>query len=114
LAEASILWLKKRLYLAMATLHTSNWPSLIQDCVNQLNSRPLQRLNGLAPKEFNSPIDDVKLEGLKTQPVQDASTFRANQQMYEQDTKGFQVGDMVYADKKSTSTFAKSFNPKVN
>jgi len=98
----------------MTSLRTNNWPSLIQDCVNQLNSRPLQRLHGLAPKDFNTPLDDVKLEGLKTPSVDDnADSFRANQRAYEQDSKQFQVSDMVYADKKDTSTFAKSFNPKV-
>ncbi len=97
----------------MATLHTNNWPSLIQDCVNQLNSRPLQRLNGLAPKDFNSPFDDVKLEGIKDQGMADAETFKTNQQAYEADSNQLQVNDTVYADKKSTSTFAKSFNPKV-
>lgn len=97
----------------MATLRTNNWPSLIQDCVNQLNSRPLQRLHGLAPKDFNSPLDDVKLEGLKEPSDDDAEKFKANQESYEKDSSQFQVSDMVYADKKPTSTFAKSFNPKV-
>lgn len=97
----------------MATLRTKNWPSLIQDCVNQLNSRPLQRLNGLAPKEFNSPLDDVKLEALKEPSTDDAAKFRNNQEAYEKDSSQFQVSDMVYADKKPTSSFAKSFNPKV-
>lgn len=106
--------MKKRLYLAMISLRTNNWPSLIQDCVNQLNSRPLQRLHGLAPKNFNSPLDDVKLEGLKTPSTEDnAETYRANQMAYEENSNELQVNTMVYADKKNTSTFAKSFNPKV-
>jgi hypothetical protein len=99
--------------MAMATLRTKNWPSLIDDCVNQLNSRPLERLHGLTPKDFSSPLDDVKLEGLGTEPILTADTLKSNQESYEQDKSQFQVGDMVYADKKSTSTFAKSFNPKV-
>lgn len=97
----------------MATLRTKNWPSLIQDCVNQLNSRPLQRLKGLAPKDFNSPLDDVKLEGLNDASTNDVQQFRTNQEAYEQDPSQLQVSDLVYADKKPTSTFAKSFNPKV-
>jgi len=97
----------------MATLRTNNWPGLIPDCVNQLNSRPLERLKGLAPKDFNSPLDDVKLEGLRDPSDNTAENFKANQKAYEQDSSQFQVSDMVYADKKSTSTFAKSINPKV-
>lgn len=104
----------------MRALHTNDWPSLIPNALNQLNSRPLKKLNGLAPKDFNTPFDDVKLEhGSSANDPQASSSnsvqvARANQRAYEENTKELQVGDMVYADKKPASTFAKSFAPKVS
>lgn len=96
----------------MRTLRTNNWPSLIPAALNQLNSRQLKKLHGLSPKDFNSPLDDVKLNtNLETQGgIEEA---RSNQKAYEENSKELQVGDMVYADKKKASTFTKSFAPKV-
>jgi len=104
----------------MRTLHTQNWPQLLSDSVSQLNSRPLKKLNGLAPKDFNTPLDDVKLEQAastsadltnpKTKP--DASQQIANQAAYESNKKQLQMLDYVYVTNKKKS-FSKSFDTKV-
>lgn len=105
------------------TLHTNNWPSLIDDAVMQLNSRPLKRLNGLAPKDFNSPWDDYKLQEARSnnadssQPSTSQSRPNVSQQIqnqtnYESNKKLLQVGQYVYVDYKQKS-FSKSFEPKV-
>lgn len=123
LAELGIYWLKKKIFLMCRTLHTNNWPSLIDDAVMQLNSRPLKRLNGLAPKDFNSPWDDYKLQEARSnnadssQPSTSQSRPNVSQQIqnqtnYESNKKLLQVGQYVYVDYKQKS-FSKSFEPKV-
>ena len=104
----------------MRTLHTQNWPQLLSDAVSQLNSRPLKKLNGLAPKDFNTPLDDVKLEQAaststdltnpKTKP--DVTQQIANQAAYESNKKQLQMLDYVYVTNKKKS-FSKSFDTKV-
>jgi hypothetical protein len=105
----------------MRTLHTQNWPQLLKDAVSQLNSRPLKKLNGLAPKDFNSPLDDVKLEqpgsststGASDPKIKpDVSQQMANQKAYEANKKQLQVLDFVYIENKKKS-FSKSFETKV-
>lgn len=98
----------------MTNMRVSSWPDLIPDALNQLNSRPLARLNGLAPKDFNTPFDDVKLESKPPSTSDGIEEAKANQANYESTSKELQVGAFVFADKKKTSTFAKSFSLKVN
>jgi len=116
------------------TLHTDNWPSLIPDALMQLNSRPLKRLNGLAPKEFNSQWDDYKVQQAAAASNPQPSTSQssnsqtnqanasqakptvsqqlANQKAYESNPKLLQVSDFVFVDYKAKS-FAKSYEIKV-
>lgn len=107
------------------SLHTDDWPSLLPNAVMQLNSRPLKRLNGLAPKDFMSQWDDYKIDGTpqpraSTSQLQsgpqlkpDLKQQQANQRAYEANSKVFQVGDHVYVDNKP-KTFAKSFQDKAS
>lgn len=112
----------------MRSLNTQNWPELLKDAVDQLNSRALKKLNGLRPKDFNSPFDDVKLQQSQPNSSQqlpsasssnprtkpDVSEQIANQKAYESDKKELQVQDYVYVNNKTKSSFAKSYEVKVN
>lgn len=113
--------MKRRLYFTMRSMRTSNWVSLLDNVVNQLNNRPMAKLNGLRPIDFQSVYDDVKLprtneacDGQVNLNKPSASTMQANQKDYEMSGNKFQLNSFVYVTRKKTNAFSKSFDLKVN
>jgi len=101
-------------------MRTLNWVSLMEDVLNQLNSRKMKKLNGLSPNDFNSIFDDVKLqrseeacEGQLNLNQPSVSTMEANQKDYEMGGNKYQLNSFVYANKKKANAFSKSFDLKV-
>lgn len=104
----------------MRSLRTMNWVSLLDDVVNQLNNRPMKKLNGLCPNDFNSVFDDVKLqrnneacEGQVNLEKPSVSTMEANKKDYEMSGNKFQLNSFIYVTKKKANAFSKSFDLKV-
>jgi len=105
----------------MRSTRTLNWVSLLDTAVEQLNSRPIQKLNGLSPNDFNSVFDDVKLqrsneacEGQLNLQNPTVSTMEANQKDYKMSENKFQQDSYVYISRrKKSNAFSKSFDLKV-
>lgn len=112
--------LSHRLYLMMRSTRTMNWVSLLDNAVEQLNSRPMQKLKGLSPNSFNSVFDDVKLqrpneacEGQLNLENPTVSTMEGNQKDYKMSGNKFQLNSYVYCTRKKSNAFSKSFDLKV-
>jgi hypothetical protein len=98
----------------MQAAHNNAWPDFLPKAVEQLNSRPLKRLNGLSPKDFNSPFDDVKLDpNSMAERIPSIDQQTQNQSNYESNSKQLQLGQFVYVDRKPKSVLEKSYTPKV-
>jgi len=105
----------------MRSMRTTNWVSLLDDVLNQLNNRQMTKLNGLSPNDFNSVFDDVKLqrsneacEGQLNLEQPTVSTMEANQKDYEMSGNKFQLNSFVYVTKKKSNAFSKSFDVKAS
>ena len=59
LAEAYIGIFKRLLYKVIRFSKGKPWMVLYKDVVNQINNRPLKKLDGKSPAEVNSPYEDV-------------------------------------------------------
>ena len=104
----------------MRSLRTTDWVSLLDNAVEQLNSRPMKKLNGLSPNDFNSIFDDVKLErsneyceGQVNLENPTVSTMEANQKDYKMSGSKYQLDSYVYVTRKKANAFTKSFDLKV-
>ena len=119
LAEHGIYLVKRKLFYMMNTTNNRNWPELLDVVLQQLNGRPMKKLNGLSPDSFNSVWDDPKLlSNEKACPSPnpnrpDASAQIANQQDYETGSNQYQVDSFVYVTPAKTKAFSKSFVLKV-
>jgi hypothetical protein len=104
----------------MRSTKTINWVNLLDTAVEQLNSRPMKKLNGLSPNDFNSVFDDVKLqrsneacEGQLNLQNPTVSTMEANQKDYQMSGNKYQLNSFVYTSRKKSKAFSKSFDLKV-
>ena len=97
LAEWAIYRVKKNLFSQMRVTKNKNWPDLIREVVNRINSIPLTRNKSLRPIDFNSPLDDVKV---KPPVVPHWRTMVENQKKYEKSNNkaNLHVGDCVKVD----------------
>lgn len=117
-SEHGIFLVKRKLYMMMEELNTSNWPALLVKVVEQLNNRPVEKLGGIKPKNINSFYDDVivreaqkeKKVNVYEQPTYDQQ--EANQTEYEKKRSLMQAGTFVYLQNKK-ATFQKSYLPHV-
>ena len=97
----------------MQVSHSNAWPEFLPKAIVQLNSRPLKRLNGLSPQDFNSPFDDVKLQpNTMAERIPNVDQQSLNQANYESNSKLLQLNQFVYVDKKPKSVLEKSYTPK--
>ena len=62
LSEWGIYRVKKNLFSQMRVTKKKNWPDLIKEVVKRINSIPLYRNKTLRPIDFQSPMDDIKME----------------------------------------------------
>ena len=94
--------------------------SLLDDAVKQLNARPLAKLNGLSPSDFNTVFDDVKLQepnmacdGQVNQVNPSSSTMVSNEKDFQMSQNKYKVDSFVYVTQKKKHIFSKSFEAKV-
>ncbi len=113
-SEHFVYLIKKRLYSAMRSEISDNWPALLPYIIKALNQKRIKVLGNIMPSEINSEWDDVKLrEAQKNNKVKvyhepNWETQNQNQKTYLESKKILQPGSYVYVDKK-TEVFNKSF-----
>lgn len=97
MAEWGIYRVKKNLFTQMRVTQSKNWPSLIKEVVIRLNNIPLSQKKNVRPSDFQSPMDDTKLD---LPNVPHWTTMIKNQKKYENsNNKTFlKVGDCVKVD----------------
>jgi len=118
-AESSISLIKQRLFVALQTLDTKNWPSLLPKIVTALNSTENKAIGGIQPGSIVTPFDNVKLDKVEdkrpyTQPHW-YDQIKA-QENYEKKPTNLQVGDLVLVkrEKEKTDTFKKGYQVPVS
>lgn len=108
-AENGIYLIKLRLYTALRSTGSRNWPSLLQKIVENYNSTPQAALKNLKPSDFNSSLDDVKLPDEPKEP-NFIEQFK-NQKEYEKNSNYPQKGDFCFlSSHPPTKVFQKSFD----
>ena len=118
-AESSISLIKKRLFLALQTLDTKNWPSLLDQIVLGLNSTENKAIGGIKPGSIETPFDNYKLDKVANkrpykQPHWDDQVNAQN--IYEKNINNLQIGDLVLVkrEKSKTDTFKKGYQLQVS
>ena len=108
-AENAIYTIKMRLYTALRSTSSRDWPSLLTKIVLNYNNTPQKALQNLKPSDFNSSLDDVKLPDVPKEPS--FIVQFENQKEYERNKDLPQKGDYCFlASNPSTKVFDKSFD----
>ena len=98
-AERAIQTVKHRLYRLMRVLLTKSWPNYLSQIVSNLNNSQLGTLGGLRPSDFQSSLDDPKLDSQIGIPEDvPFEQQKKNQKAYEKKENFLQKGDFVYVD----------------
>lgn len=107
-AENAIYLIKMRLYTALRSSNSRDWPFLLKKVVNNYNNTPQTALKNLKPSDFKSSFDDVKLPDDPKTP-NFIEQFQ-NQKKYEGNMNLPQVGDFCYlsAQRQPNKVFEKS------
>ncbi len=118
-AEHAIYLIKKRLYMAMMSKVSTDWPAFLPSIVEALNEKPLKNLGNFSPSEINNELDDAKVHNAQKRDhvqVYEENDWRQqekNQEEYGKSKNPFQIGQYVYVDKK-VEFFDKSFFAQVS
>ena len=108
-AENGIYLIKMRLYTALRSSSSRDWPTLLKKIVLNYNKTPQAPLKNLKPSDFNSSLDDVKLPDEPKEP--NFMEQFANQKEYEKDPNLPQKGDYCFlGSNPPTKVFEKSFD----
>jgi hypothetical protein len=108
-AENAIYHIKMRLYTALRSSQTRDWPSLLTKIVNNYNNTPQKPIKNLKPSDFKSSFDDVKLPDKPIEP--NFIEQHKNQKEYEKNSNLPQKGDYCFlGSNPSTKVFEKSFD----
>jgi len=108
-AENAIYLIKMRLYTALRSSQSRDWPTLLQKIVTNYNNTPQAALKNLKPSDFQSSFDDVKLPDEPKEP-NFIEQFK-NQKAYEKDSNLPQKGDYCFlGSNPSNKVFEKSFD----
>ena len=108
-AENGIYTIKMRLYTALRSTHSRNWPELLKKIVTNYNNTPQSVLKNLKPNDFQSSFDDVKLPDEPKEP--NFLVQYKNQKKYEKNKNLPQKGDYCFlSSNPSTKVFEKSFD----
>lgn len=89
----------------MRSYNTKNWVSLLDDALNQLNSRRMTRNGGIPPKEINSYLQDPVIRKAREEhgnkfPEQDRSQELKTEEKFENSKQALHVGSYVFLDHK--------------
>ena len=76
LAEAYVRIFKQLLYKLIRHSKGKPWPQLCQDVVDQINARPLKKLNGRSPASLNSPFMDQESRTLLEEASPDENVIK--------------------------------------
>lgn len=118
IAERYIGIVKQRLFKAMDSLNTMDWPKLLTDIVKAINSTGNKAIGGLKPINISTPYDNIKLrEALKKSGAPEPTHWYdqiKNQEAYEKDVNKIQVGDMVLSNITKGERFRKGYQWKVS
>lgn len=93
--EGTIFHIKRKLYLAMRSQETRNWPELVDKIVHNWNFRSHKSLGNLKPAQLNSPEKSVLLDQYVNKKESTFEERRQNEKDYEQDGK-IQVNSYVF------------------
>jgi Integrase core domain/Chromo (CHRromatin Organisation MOdifier) domain len=108
-AENAIYLIKLRLYTALRSKNSRDWPSLLKNIVLNYNNTPQSALKNLKPSDFSSSLDDVKLPDEPKEP-NFIEQFK-NQKEYEKNSNLPQKGDYCFlGSHPPTKVFEKSFD----
>ena len=93
----------------MRSYNTKNWVSLLDDAVNQLNSRPMTRNGGIPPKVINTYLQDPILRSAREQkgieiPEPNRTEEIKSEENYQNSKQTLHVGSYVFLDHKPKST----------
>ena len=95
--------------MALTSLNSREWPSLLDKIVYNYNNSPQSALKNLKPSDFKSNLDDVKLPDEPKEP-NFIEQFR-NQKEYERNKNLPQKGDYCFlGSNPPTKVFEKSFD----
>ena len=117
IAERYIGIVKQRLFKAMDSLKTKDWPSLLINIVKAINSTGNKAIGGLKPINIKTPHDNIKLRAAvkksgKEEPTHWYDHIR-NQEEYEKNPANVQVGDLVLSNIDKGERFRKGYQWKV-
>lgn len=117
IAERYIGIVKQRLFKAMDSLNTKDWPSLLSNIVKAINSTGNKAIGGLKPITIKTPHDNIKLrEALKKSGSKEPTHWYdhiKNQEKYEKNPANIQVGDLVLSNINKGERFRKGYQWKV-
>lgn len=117
IAERYIGIVKQRLFKAMDSLNTKDWPSLLSNIVKAINSTGNKAIGGLKPINIRTPHDNLKLRNaLKKSGVKEPTHWYnhiKNQEEYEKNLSNIQVGDLVLSNINKGERFRKGYQWKV-
>ena len=117
IAERYIGIVKQRLFKAMDSLNTKDWPSLLSNTVKAINSTGNKAIGGLKPIHIKTPHDNIKLRAaLKKTGVEEPTHWYnhiKNQEEYEKNPSNIQVGDLVLSNINKGERFRKGYQWKV-
>jgi hypothetical protein len=101
----------------METKKSKDWVTNLQIHVDNLNSRQLDAIGGLRPKDLNGPQDDYKIDEANGGFINNQVDWKLGRQMqikYENDKSKLQAGDYVFVpNKQPKKYFQKSYEKQV-
>lgn len=108
-AESAIYQIKLKLYTALRSNKSRNWPFYLEKVVSNYNNIPKSYLNDLKPNDFKSSADDIKIPF--TEEVPNFEEQFENQKEYEANKNLPQKGTYCFLKQHlSTEVFEKSFD----
>ena len=107
------------MFLALQTLDTKNWPSLLDQIVVGLNATENKAIGGIKPGSIETPFDNVKLDKVAhKRPYKQPHWYDqvSAQNQYEKNQNNLQIGDLVLVkrEKTKTDTFKKGYQLQVS
>jgi Integrase core domain/Chromo (CHRromatin Organisation MOdifier) domain len=108
-AESAIFIIKLKLYSALRSNNSRDWPYFLMKVVHNYNETPKSYINNLKPNDFQSSLDDVKIPWRPKEP--DFEDQFENQKEYESNLQLPQVGTFCFLQQHlRTDVFQKSFD----
>ena len=110
---------KQRLYKAMESLDTTDWPKLLYKIVASINATENPAIGNLRPDSIKTPFDDHKLVAKSNERAYKQDHWYTqinNQEAYESNSNNIQRGDLVLVNEreKDKKQFRKGYMHRVS